>query len=87
MQAPLPKNEPARLQALRGYGILDTSAEAEFDDFTLLAAHICGTPVALISLVDAKHRASSPFALTPCTILMYFLCRMPPKMPGFWIIP
>jgi len=56
MQALLPKNEPARLQALRDYGILDTAAEAEFDDFTLLAAQICGTPVALISLVDADRQ-------------------------------
>ncbi len=56
MQAPLPKNEPARLKALHDYGILDTAAEAEFDDFTLLAAHICGTPVALISLVDADRQ-------------------------------
>lgn len=56
MQSPLPENELARLQALHDYGILDTAAEAEFDDFTLLAAHICGTPVALISLVDADRQ-------------------------------
>jgi len=40
MQLPLPQNEPARLKALHDYGILDTAAEAEFDDFTLLAAQI-----------------------------------------------
>ncbi len=55
MKAPLPKDEAARLDALRQYQILDTDSERAFDDLTLLASHICGTPIALISLVDA-HR-------------------------------
>lgn len=56
MQATLPDTEAARLQILRDYNILDTPIEAEFDDFTLLAAQICGTPIALISLIDEERQ-------------------------------
>lgn len=52
---PLPSNEADRLKALESYKILDTLPEQAFDDLTALAAYICGTPIALISLVDA-HR-------------------------------
>lgn len=55
MKAPLPENEAARLEALHHYQILDTDSEQAFNDLTDLAAHICETPIALISLVDA-HR-------------------------------
>lgn len=54
--APLPANESQRLAALRRYEILDTPSEAEFDDLTLLAAEICDTPIALISLIDADRQ-------------------------------
>ena len=55
MKAPLPTNEAERLATLRGYGVLDTLPEQSFDDLTLLAANICYTPIALVSLVD-EHR-------------------------------
>ena len=47
--------EAGRLAALRRYRILDTEPERGFDDLALLASHICGTPMALITLVD-EHR-------------------------------
>ncbi len=55
-QPPLPNNEIARLNALSQYQILDTPAEKAFDDFTFLAAQICRTPIALISLVDGNRQ-------------------------------
>ncbi len=52
----VPHDETARLAALRQYRILDTEPERAFDDLVLLASHICGTPIALISLVDADRQ-------------------------------
>ncbi|MGE2730878.1 diguanylate cyclase domain-containing protein [Mycolicibacterium vaccae] len=47
--------EHDRLFALRSYDILDTPAEATFDDLTALAAHVCGTPMAILSFLDADR--------------------------------
>jgi PAS domain S-box-containing protein len=56
MKAALPSNEAVRLETLQRYGILDTLPEQEFDDLTKLAAEICRTPVAMVSLVDANRQ-------------------------------
>ncbi|EXF42653.1 signal transduction histidine kinase [Pseudomonas sp. BAY1663] len=48
--------ELSRLAALLRYEILDTPEESAFDDFTELAARLCGTPIALISLVDERRQ-------------------------------
>ncbi|MFI5958675.1 ATP-binding protein [Cryptosporangium sp. NPDC051539] len=50
------QDEGTRLAVLRGHDILDTDHEAEFDDIALLAAEICGTPIALVSLVDERRQ-------------------------------
>ncbi|MBW4633937.1 MAG: GAF domain-containing sensor histidine kinase [Iphinoe sp. HA4291-MV1] len=50
------KHQAARLKILYQYEILDTPAEADFDDLTKLAAQICQTPVALITFVDAYRQ-------------------------------
>ncbi len=56
MKPPLPANEKRRLEVLWQYQILDTPPEAPFDDLAELAALVCDTPVALISLADEKRQ-------------------------------
>ncbi|WP_061937319.1 PAS domain S-box protein [Aureimonas sp. AU22] len=48
--------DDARLDALSSYGVLDTPPEQGFDDIVMLAAQTCGTPVALVSLVDRDRQ-------------------------------
>lgn len=55
MTAPLPANENERLAALRSYEILDTPPEPAFEGITRLAAFVCGTAAAFMSLVDSNR--------------------------------
>ncbi|MCC5644212.1 PAS domain S-box protein [Nostoc sp. CHAB 5824] len=50
-----PENESQRLEVLNQYQILDSPPEEIFDELAQLAANLCETPIALISLVDAER--------------------------------
>ena len=52
----LPPDEEERLEVLKEHEILDTPPEREYDDITLLASEICGTPISLISLIDEDRQ-------------------------------
>lgn len=60
MKLPFPTarvfDEQERLEALNSYGILDTDPEPVFNDLAQLAAYVCGTPMALVSLLDDERQ-------------------------------
>jgi GAF domain-containing protein len=56
MIPPTPKNEKKRLEVLWQYEVLDTVPEQVFDDLTELAASICESPIAMLTLVDEKRQ-------------------------------
>lgn len=67
-------NESARLKALHAHHILDTP-EQVFDDLTLLASQVCGTPIALITLVDENRQGSSRRSASRSAWLTAFRAR------------
>lgn len=51
----IPANEAGRLEALRGYGILHTEKEVEYEQITDLATNLTGLPISLVSFVDMEE--------------------------------
>lgn len=65
MNISLIENEPQRLTALLKSHVLDTNIS--YDDITLIASHVCDTPIALVTLVDkdiAHFRSTIGLSLT-----------------------
>ncbi len=83
MSAPISKNEARRIKVLWQYDMLDTVPEEVFDELTELASHICGAPIALITLVDENRQwfkakvgasvSTRPDATFPCVRTQF--CR------------
>lgn len=47
--------ESLRMDAVRRYDILDTPPDRSFDRVTALAARTCGTPIAIVTIVDTDR--------------------------------
>jgi diguanylate cyclase (GGDEF)-like protein len=53
---PVPPEEAARVGELHGYGVLDQPRQADLDAIARLAAYVCGTPTAVINLIDTDRQ-------------------------------
>ena len=56
LEAPIPADEESRLALLKACRIMHTPSEEAFDDVVRLASELCGTEIALITLVDADRQ-------------------------------
>jgi two-component sensor histidine kinase len=81
--------ESDRLAALRGYRILDTPPEPVFDNLVQLAAQVCQTPIALITLVEDRRqwfKAELGLGIRETPIEMS-ICARAILQPGLFVIP
>ena len=51
-----PLNKEKRLKVLNTYDVLETLPEEEYDGIAAIAASICSTPVALVSIIDKNRQ-------------------------------
>lgn len=56
IKAEIPAFEKERQTILEKYKVLDTLAEQAYDDITRIASAICGTPIAVISMIDKDRQ-------------------------------
>ncbi|WP_420470923.1 sensor histidine kinase [Brevundimonas sp. FT23042] len=81
--------EQERLAALRAYGVLHTAPEVDFDELVGLAARICETPTALISLVaDDEQWFKARVGLDACaTPRDWSFCDHAMRGEGVMVVP
>jgi|SRR3954447_5875525 len=90
MMATQPGEETARLAALERYRILDTEPERAFDDLVVIAAQICGTPIAFIGLIDADRqwfKARVGLSMSEVARTMSFCSAQTIKQSGVIVVP
>lgn len=56
LAVPSLQSEAARLARLRLLSVMDTESEPIFESLARLASAICGTPIALVSLIDGERQ-------------------------------
>lgn len=89
VSAPLPANESSRIKKLLSYRVLDTKPEMAYDDIVEVAAQICETSVALVSLVDTSRqwfKATVGVDVTETPRDLAF-CAHAILQPGVMVIP
>jgi len=73
MSALVPTPDEQRLlERLRALRVLDTEAEPLFDSVAALASQVCGTPVALLSLIDADRQWFKANELPPVPVHLVY---------------
>ncbi len=78
-----------RLEALRAYSIIDTADEVEFDRLVQLAAEICDTPIAAISILDDRRlwfKAVYGLSMREMDLSIAF-CTHGIRQDGFYQVP
>jgi two-component sensor histidine kinase len=89
VKADLHSAEQYRLAALRGYGILDTPREEDFDEVVKVASAICDAPISVINLIDHgrqwfKAEIGLGVRETP---LESSICAHAILQPGLFVVP
>lgn len=82
-------SEAVRLRALAEFDVLDTPSEQAFDDLAFIAAQTCGTPIALVSLLDRERQwFKARVGLdAPETPIDQSVCKQDIDRPGLLVIP
>jgi diguanylate cyclase (GGDEF)-like protein/PAS domain S-box-containing protein len=82
------ENEAANLRVLWTRELLDSQPELECDELVQLAAVICGTPIALVTLLDERgqwHRASEDLKMRETPREVAF-CTHALRQPGIFMV-